>query len=81
VGVRNDVAVFARLDGDTGERDRLCRFRRPRDLAWRETPIIILNSDAPRFAAEPSSRGLWPALTSTTKKPARMNGRAIPNSG
>jgi hypothetical protein len=50
-------------------------------LAWRETPIIILNSDAPRFAAEPSSRGLWPALTSTTKKPARMNGRAIPNSG
>jgi len=33
VGVRNDVAVFARLDGDTGERDRLCRFRRPRDLA------------------------------------------------
>jgi hypothetical protein len=40
----------------------------------------ILNSDAPRFAAEPSSRGLWPALTSDTKKPARMNGRAIPNS-
>jgi hypothetical protein len=33
VGVRNDVAVFARLNGDTVEHDRLCRFHRPRDLA------------------------------------------------
>ena len=33
MGVRNDVTEFARLDGDTGERDRLCRFHRHRDLA------------------------------------------------
>jgi hypothetical protein len=30
VGVQNDA--IARLDGDTGERDRLCRFHRHRDL-------------------------------------------------
>ena len=31
--MRNDVAqFFARVDGDTGERDRLCRFHRHRDL-------------------------------------------------
>jgi hypothetical protein len=29
--VRNDV--FAPVDGDIGERDRLCRFHRHRDLA------------------------------------------------
>ena len=33
MGVRNDVTEFARLDGCTGERDRLCRFHRHRDLA------------------------------------------------
>ena len=31
--MRNDGTEFARLDGDTGERDRLCRFHRHRDLA------------------------------------------------
>jgi hypothetical protein len=31
--VRVDDTEFARLDGDTGERDRLCRFHRHRDLA------------------------------------------------
>ena len=30
MGVRNDDTEFARLDGDTGERDRLCRFPRHR---------------------------------------------------
>ena len=30
MGVQNDA--IARLDGDTGERDRLCRFHRHRDL-------------------------------------------------
>ena len=32
MGVPNDVTEFARLDGCTGERDRLCRFHRHRDL-------------------------------------------------
>ena len=32
MGVRNPPTGFARLDGDTGERDRLCRFHRHRDL-------------------------------------------------
>ena len=35
MGVRNDVndvTEFARLDGYTGERDRLCRFHRHRDV-------------------------------------------------
>ena len=35
MGVRNDVTEFARLDGYTGERDRLCRFHRHRDLVIR----------------------------------------------
>ena len=35
MGVRNDVTGFARLDGCTGERDRLCRFHRHRDLVIR----------------------------------------------
>ena len=35
MGVRNDVTEFARLDGCTGERDRLCRFHRHRDLVIR----------------------------------------------
>ena len=33
MGLRNDFTEFARLDGYTGERDRLCRFHRHRDLA------------------------------------------------
>ncbi len=58
--MRNDVAeFFARVDGDTGERDRLCRFHRRRDLVIRRPREVsgrLFRVDISTGAIQPPSR-------------------------
>ena len=65
MGVQNDVTEFARLDGDTGERDRLCGFHRHRDMAQ----IIRRshNSPAPTWSWNSSASLTYPRRVSTER--------------
>ena len=61
MGVRNGLTEFARLDGYIGERDRLCRFHRHRDLAQ------IIKRNHNRLAITGPIGAEWSSASSPTK--------------